>query len=61
MNKKFYELPYEKQLAIINSGLEVFSNFDYKKAPTEEIAYKARISKELLFHYSNNSLITFAQ
>lgn len=59
MNNKFYELPYEKQLSIINAGLEVFSTFDYKKASTEEIAYKAGISKGLLFHYFDNKASFF--
>jgi TetR/AcrR family transcriptional regulator len=51
MNEKFFELPEEKQLRIINAGFEVFSKSDYKKASTEEIAGKAGISKGLLFYY----------
>ena len=31
MNEQFYELPQEKQLRIINAGLEVFSKNDYKE------------------------------
>lgn len=54
MNEKFFELPQEKQLRIINAGFEVFSKYEYKKASTEEIAIKAGISKGLLFHYFNN-------
>lgn len=51
MNEKFYELPEEKQLRIINAGFEVFSKNEYKKASTEDIAAKAGISKGLLFYY----------
>jgi TetR/AcrR family transcriptional regulator len=51
MNKKFFELPVEKQQRIINSGFEIFSKNDYKKASTEDIAVKAGISKGLLFYY----------
>ncbi len=51
MNRKFYELPEEKQLRIINAGFEVFSQSEYKKASTEDIAVKAEISKGLLFYY----------
>jgi AcrR family transcriptional regulator len=50
-NEKFYELPEEKQLRIINAGFEVFGQSDYKHASTEEIAAKAGISKGLLFYY----------
>jgi TetR/AcrR family transcriptional regulator len=51
LNKKFFELPEEKQLRIINAGLEVFAQSEYKKASTEDIAVKAGISKGLLFYY----------
>lgn len=51
MNEKFFELPEEKQLRIINAGFEVFSKNDYKKASTEDIAVNAGISKGLLFYY----------
>ena len=51
MNMKFYELPAEKQLRIINAGFEVFSQSEYKKASTEDISVKAEISKGLLFYY----------
>lgn len=51
MNDKFFELPEEKQLRIINAGFEVFSQSEYKKASTEDIAAKAGISKGLLFYY----------
>lgn len=54
MNEKFYELPEEKQLKIINAALEVFSKNEYKRAVTDDIAAKAGISKGLLFYYFKN-------
>ena len=54
MNEQFYELPQEKQLRIINAGLEAFSKTDYRHAVTDEIARKAGISKGLLFYYFHN-------
>lgn len=54
INNKFYELPEEKQLRIINAGFKVFGNNDYNKASTEEIACEAGISKGLLFYYFHN-------
>lgn len=47
-------LPEEKQLRIVNAGFEVFSQSDYKKASTEDIAVAAGISKGLLFYYFHN-------
>lgn len=54
MNEKFFSLPEEKQLAIINGGYRVFSRNSYKKSPVSEIAAEAGISKSLLFHYFSN-------
>lgn len=54
MNEKFFDLPKEKQNAIINGAMHVFSKYEYKKATTEEIAKEAGISKALLFHYFGN-------
>jgi len=54
MNDKFFSLPEEKQLAIINAGYRVFSQNSYKKSPMNEIAAEAGISKSLLFHYFRN-------
>lgn len=51
MNKKFQELPKEKQERIIHAGMESFGKCGYKKALTEDIAKNAGISKGLLFHY----------
>ena len=54
MNEKFFSLPEEKQLAIINAGYRVFSQNSYNKSPVSEIAAEAGISKSLLFHYFKN-------
>lgn len=54
MNNKFFNLPEEKQKAIINAGCRVFSENKYKKSPMSEIAAEAGISKSLLFHYFTN-------
>lgn len=54
MNPKFYNLPPEKQQAVINAGFHVFSQNSYKKSPMSEIAEAAGISKSLLFHYFSN-------
>ena len=54
MNPKFYSLPKEKQLAILNAGFHVFSQNSYRKSPMSEIAEAAGISKALLFHYFHN-------
>lgn len=54
MNPKFYSLPEEKQQAMLNAGLHVFSQNTYKKSPMSEIAEAAGISKALLFHYFHN-------
>lgn len=50
-NEKFFELPEEKRLRMINAGFEVFSKSEFKKASTDDIAAKAGISKGLLFYY----------
>ncbi len=54
MNEQFFKLPEEKQLRIINAALEVFSQNEYKRAVTDDIALKAGISKGLLFYYFHN-------
>ncbi len=54
INEKFNALSKQKQLAIINAGLEVFGRNDYKRAITDDVANKANISKGLLFHYFKN-------
>ena len=54
MNERFFSLPKEKQLAIINAGYRVFSQNTYKKSPMSEIAAEAGISKSLIFHYFRN-------
>lgn len=54
MNEKFYQLPQEKQMRIINAGYKVFSRNSYEKAPMLQIAEAADISKSLLFYYFRN-------
>ncbi len=54
MNNAFYELPEEKQLAVYNAAMEVFGEYEYKRASTDLIASKAGISKGLLFYYFHN-------
>lgn len=54
MNNKFYSLPQEKQIRILNAGFRVFSKNSYKKSPMNEIADEAGISKSLLFFYFKN-------
>ena len=54
MNDWIYDLPQEKQQAILNAGYRVFSQNAYKKSPVREIAAEAGISKSLLFYYFRN-------
>lgn len=54
MNEAFYELPKEKQQAIDNAAMEVFGEYEYKRASTDLIASKAGVSKGLLFYYFHN-------
>lgn len=54
MNEKFKELPEEKQQAILNAAMEVFSRNEYRHASTDLIAARAGISKGLLFYYFHN-------
>lgn len=54
MNERFFGLPEEKRLRMLNAGYRVFSTHPYKKAPMSEIADAAGISKPLLFHYFGN-------
>lgn len=54
VNERFFSLPEEKQLAVINGGYRVFSQNSYRKSPMSEIAAEAGISKSLLFHYFKN-------
>ena len=60
MENKFLELPKEKQLRIINAGMEYFGQYGYKNAKTDDIATKAGISKGLLFYYFKNKKSFFA-
>ena len=59
MTEIFNKLDDDKQLAIINSGLEIFSVYGFQKSSTDLIASKAGISKGLLFYYFKNKLSYF--
>lgn len=54
MNKKFFELPLEKQERIIKAAYIVFAHDNYKIASVSKIADAGGISKSLLFHYFQN-------
>lgn len=54
MGKAFSSLTEDKQNAIINAGLQVFSKESYRNALTEDVARLAGISKGLLFYYFKN-------
>ncbi|MFQ6862594.1 MAG: TetR/AcrR family transcriptional regulator [Beduini sp.] len=54
MNEKFYSLSLDMQQSIINAGMQVFAENDYKNASADLIASKAGISKGLLFYYFQN-------
>ena len=54
MNKKFFELPLEKQERIIKAAYMVFAHDNYKKASMSRIGDAGGISKSLLFHYFQN-------
>ena len=54
MNDKFFALTKEKQDAMVNAAMRVFSKYEYKNATTDEIVKEAGISKGLLFHYFGN-------
>ena len=60
MNERFYELPEEKQMAILNSAMEVFAKYDYKKSSTDLSAAKAGVSKGLLFYFHKKNELYFA-
>ncbi|MDO7203058.1 TetR/AcrR family transcriptional regulator [Paraclostridium bifermentans] len=59
MTELFNKLNEDKRLAIINSGIEVFSIYGFQKASTDLITSKAGISKGLLFYYFKNKLSYF--
>lgn len=60
MSELFNKLDENKKLAIIHSGLEIFSIYGFQKASTDLIANKAGISKGLLFYYFKNKISYFA-
>ena len=58
-HKSFTDLPKQKQEQIINSGLSVFSRYEYKKASVNDIAVEAGISKSMVFHYFGSKKILY--
>ena len=54
MAKTFSDLSPEKRKQIHDAALQVFAENGYKRANTQEIAYKAGICKGLLFYYFKN-------
>lgn len=54
MNEGFLKLPGERRKQIENAGFKVFALNEYKKAPMNEIAGEAGISKSLLFYHFKN-------
>lgn len=54
MAQTFSDLPEEKQRQILDAAAEVFSQEDYKRSSTDDIAARAGISKGLLFYYFKN-------
>ncbi len=59
MNPKFFDVKKEKQDAIINACLKVFTENGYKNASTDVIVKTAGISKGLLFHYFESKKGTY--
>ncbi len=49
--EKFFNLPQEKQNAIIDAALGSFGSNGYKKTSASDIAAAAGISKAMVFHY----------
>lgn len=54
MNRAFFLLPADKQEAIMQAGYEVFGRTPYAKAKMSDLAWKAGVSKSLLFYYFKN-------
>jgi TetR/AcrR family transcriptional regulator len=54
MEDVLQKLDTEKKNRIINSAIEEFSKYPFKKASTNNIVKNAGISKGLLFHYFGN-------
>lgn len=54
MNDRFFALPEERQMQIINAAYEVFAQNSYKNASMSRLADAGGVSKSLLFHYFLN-------
>ncbi len=60
MNEKFFELPQDRQAAILNGAMKRFSAMGYRKASMQDIAAECGVSKSLLFHYFGSKEGLFA-
>ncbi|MFV0441174.1 MAG: TetR/AcrR family transcriptional regulator [Lachnospirales bacterium] len=49
--EKFLALELEKQYSIMESAMNVFARYGYRKASINDIAKKAKISKSMVFYY----------
>ncbi|SDC20459.1 transcriptional regulator, TetR family [Pelagirhabdus alkalitolerans] len=54
MNEKFFSLPEEKQIRIINACMKEFSENGFKQASTNRMVETAGIGKGMLFYYFVN-------
>ena len=61
MNEAFFALPPEKQRAVFNASMEIFSKWEYKRASTDLIAAKAGVSKGFLFYYFHNKQVLYLE
>ena len=55
MNEAFRALPKEKQRRVLNAALAEFGEKEYKRASTDQIAARARISRVRCFITSRTS------
>jgi AcrR family transcriptional regulator len=51
MNEKFYSLKKEKQDKMLNGAMQVFAQYGYRHASTDEMVRVSGVSKGLWFHY----------
>ncbi|GMQ64955.1 TetR/AcrR family transcriptional regulator [Vallitalea maricola] len=54
MNKRFFDIPEEKQINLFHAGCKIFANNPYRNASMSKVAYEAGISKSLIFYYFQN-------
>ena len=51
MNEKFYELPEEKQLSVLNAAMEVFSEYEYKNLLRKVKEKSEQVGKNMIIVY----------